>query len=243
MDFNLQGIPMPTENRSSNTEQMVSVPREVAEQIATDTEHDNDLLWIAKEMRKILSQPAAQHQGEPASWSTDKPEAPGAYWIRGFNLSGEFNEAALVQVARDEDANCLMVNLHQSTTESDTGYWYEVDDINAKFEWSGPLYLHPPTSDGFSAGDMADQGAKAFAARDPEVQVLRAKLAERDNQCANLRATINAVRTVFEDNVDVVEYIDALTTGSAEPSAPVEIDQGIPGTSFQRLNMLANQGE
>lgn len=25
-----------------------------------------------------------------------------------------------------------------------------------------PLYLHPPTSDGFSAGDMADQGAKAF---------------------------------------------------------------------------------
>ncbi|WP_433886641.1 DUF7446 family protein [Pseudomonas vranovensis] len=29
----------------------------------------------------------------------------------------------------------------------------------------------------------------------------------------------------------------------AEPSAPVERDQGIPGTSFQRLNMLANQGE
>ena len=118
-------------------------------------------------------QPAAQHQGEPASWSTDKPEALGAYWIRGFNLSGEFNEAALVQVARDEDANCLMVNLHHSTTESDTGCWYEVDDINAKFEWSGPLYLHPPTSDGFSAGDMADQGAKAFAARDPEMEELR----------------------------------------------------------------------
>ncbi len=59
---------MPTENRSSNTEQMVSVPREVAEQIATDTEHDNDLLWIAKEMRKILSQPAAQHQGEPVAY-------------------------------------------------------------------------------------------------------------------------------------------------------------------------------
>ena len=32
---------------------------------------------------------------------------------------------------------------------------------------------HPTTSDGFSAGDMADQGAKAFAARDPEVEGLR----------------------------------------------------------------------
>jgi|GEM_PF-4549403 len=35
---------------------------------------------------------------------------------------------------------------------------------------------HPPTSDGFSAGDMADQGAKAFAARDGEVERLRAAL-------------------------------------------------------------------
>ncbi|GLO44219.1 hypothetical protein [Pseudomonas putida] len=35
------------------------------------------------------------------------------------------------------------------------------------------LYLHPPTSEGFSAGDMADQGAKAFAARDSEVEELR----------------------------------------------------------------------
>ncbi|MNE88414.1 hypothetical protein D3C80_1857200 [compost metagenome] len=39
-----------------------------------------------------------------------------------------------------------------------------------------PLYRHSPTSDGFSAGDMADQGAKAFAARDPEVQELRRAL-------------------------------------------------------------------
>lgn len=124
-------------------------------------------------IQKELRQSNAQHQGEPVAWSAGKPEIPGAYWIRGFNLSGEFNEAALVQVVRDEDANCLMVNLHQSTTERDTGYWYEVDDINAGFEWSGPLYLHPPTSDGYSAGDMADQGAKAFAARDGEVEQLR----------------------------------------------------------------------
>lgn len=48
------------------------------------------------------------------------------------------------------------------------------------------LYLHPPTSDGFSAGDMADQGAKAFAARDGEVERLRAELA----QCEAMAAMI-----------------------------------------------------
>ncbi|MDD1012211.1 hypothetical protein [Pseudomonas rubra] len=168
---------MPTENRSSNTEQMVSFPRELtdemAERIARAAHVCGGGAFEIWEVICEFAYPAAQHQGEAAAWSKDKPETPGAYWIRGFNLSGEFNEAALVQVARDEDANCLMVNLHQSTTERDTGYWYEVDDINAEFEWSGPLYLHPPTSDGFSAGDMADQGAKAFAARDGEAEELR----------------------------------------------------------------------
>ncbi|MNH43257.1 hypothetical protein D3C78_1936450 [compost metagenome] len=41
---------------------------------------------------------------------------------------------------------------------------------------------------------------------------------------------------------DLMKLVEALSA-SAEPSAPVERDQGIPGTSSQRLNMLANQGE
>ncbi|WP_422422140.1 hypothetical protein [Pseudomonas sp. GZD-222] len=150
---------MPTENRSSNAEQMVSLPLDLVELALAHLPSDS---VAGFDLRELLTQPAAQYQGEPASWSTDKPEAPGAYWIRGFNLSGEFNEAALVQVSRDEDANCLMVNLHQSTTESDTGCWYEVDDINAKFEWSGPLYLHPPTADGASPEQMTTQGADGY---------------------------------------------------------------------------------
>ncbi|MNE16597.1 hypothetical protein D3C77_410330 [compost metagenome] len=36
---------------------------------------------------------------------------------------------------------------------------------------------------------------------------------------------------------------DARSGLRAEPSATAEHEQGIPGTSFQRLNMLANQGE
>lgn len=90
--------------------------------------------------------PAAQPQGEPEAWTTSKPKAPGAYWIRGFNLSGEFTESALVQVALEGDEQVLMVNLHQSTTEKDTAYWYEVGDINSNFEWLGPLYAEQPAA-------------------------------------------------------------------------------------------------
>lgn len=63
-----------------------------------------------------------------------------------------------------------------------------------------PLYLHPPTSDGFSAGDMADQGAKAFAARDPEVEELRGRyeqlqteLTARDEELDRTRELLNAL--------------------------------------------------
>lgn len=42
-----------------------------------------------------------------------------------------------------------------------------------------------PVADGFSAGDMADQGAKGFAAHDGEVEQLRA---ERDQLQADLTA-------------------------------------------------------
>ncbi|KJK14907.1 hypothetical protein [Pseudomonas sp. 2(2015)] len=86
---------MPTENRSSNTEQMVSVPRDEVERLVKLLQYQaypypspHAEFW-----KVLLDAPSAQHQGEPT-----------------------------------------------------------------------------PTSDGFSAGDMADQGGKVFVARDPEVQ-------------------------------------------------------------------------
>ncbi|MEN5198195.1 hypothetical protein ABE525_03130 [Pseudomonas wadenswilerensis] len=60
---------MPTENRSSNTEQMVSVPRELAQRIQSRLDHTAIAFKAAKperdELRNLLAQPAAQHQGEP----------------------------------------------------------------------------------------------------------------------------------------------------------------------------------
>lgn len=90
---------------------------------------------LAKDIDQVIA-------GSPvAIWSTRKPETPGAYWIRGWNLSGEFEQAALVQVV--DEGGSLMVNLHQCTTESDTGFWYKVEVIDDEFEWSGPLFPFP----------------------------------------------------------------------------------------------------
>ena len=108
-------------------------------------EYFHNAMESERDYWKALAQkPAAQHQGEPVAWSCDKPSTPGAYWIRGFNLSGNADQSALVHVVLDEGEQVLMVNLHQSTTETDIGYWYEVDVINQEFEWCGPLYAEQP---------------------------------------------------------------------------------------------------
>ncbi|MNJ45141.1 hypothetical protein D3C77_402250 [compost metagenome] len=108
---------MPTENRSSNTVQMVSVPRELLESIANP--RNGFALGDSREqLRDLLAQPAAQHQGEPVGCRWEQLGGNG--WCYGDKLP-----AFII------------------------GSWQE-------------LFTHPPTSDGFSAGDMADQGAKAF---------------------------------------------------------------------------------
>lgn len=113
-------------------------------------------------------------------------------------------------------------------------------DSAAGFELRELLYRHPPTSDGFSAGDMADQGAKAFAARDGEVEELRTQLAEGLKLAERVRdSSLGMQRKCLSD---LLTHL-LCASSSEDPSEPVGSDQGIPGTSFQRLNMLANQGE
>ncbi|UVL26766.1 hypothetical protein [Pseudomonas donghuensis] len=133
---------MPTENRSSNTEQMVSMPMSTLEKCLRDANLvrftcDKHVLLL----QDLLSQPAAQHQGEPMGWTYEDGKEYTACPDHAHDLRAEGIELT-------------------------------------------PVYRHPPTSNGFSAGDMADQGAKAFAARDPEVKALRSALqfyADRDH--------------------------------------------------------------
>lgn len=58
-----------------------------------------------------------------------------------------------------------------------------------------------PTSDGFSAGDMADQGAKAFAARDQEVEQLRAEVKRLDLMVAQADHNYDMDRTQFRQKL------------------------------------------
>ncbi|WP_422419194.1 hypothetical protein [Pseudomonas sp. GZD-222] len=185
---------MPTENRSSNTVQMVSVPR-------PGREHWDKLCALPRYMFLL----------RPSGKGVQKFEDPTGNWI-------DVHEAQKVMdAAMDEIAELRHL-------------------------------LNQPPADGFSAGDMADQGAKAFAARDPEVQELRAKLAEAQEvlrDCIEV-GELDAETQWKAERVSKGRrlYVDDRALASiADPSAPIERDQGIPGTSFQRLNMLANQGE
>ena len=84
---------MPTENRSSNTEQMVSVPRELLQR-ATDNKYlEKERISIYRhealfQLRALLTQPAAQHQGEPA--------VPEGYCLMPRQLTAENGAKALL---------------------------------------------------------------------------------------------------------------------------------------------------
>ena len=58
---------MPTENRSSNTEQMVSVPREWVENYAGLLE-ERCAYKASERVQAVLAQPATQHQGDPVAF-------------------------------------------------------------------------------------------------------------------------------------------------------------------------------
>ncbi|PSS51649.1 hypothetical protein [Pseudomonas sp. BBP2017] len=168
---------MPTENRSSNTEQMVRVPRELmpcrfcggkADSRCTAGPYPD---WFVECVECLASAPV---------FSEEK-------------LDGWNNRA---QPAAQHQEDPMGMRLRPGGTISN-----DIPPGQAGHIAIGLLDSAPPTSDGFSAGDMADQGAKAFAARDGEVQELRAKLAE--------------AQEVLRDCIEVGE-LDAETQWKAE---------------------------
>ncbi|AXF52825.1 MAG: hypothetical protein [Podoviridae sp. ctdb7] len=229
---------MPTENRSSNTEQMVSVPRELVENVALGLERiGSGRNWV-DELRALLAQPAAQHQGEPvtlpackaklsmshdwdqgyaAGWSAcldeiaklgplythaDPAEVERLRELEEMLRTSIFNKSAEIQKLKT-DCKRLLAKL----AERDALLHRWVGNFGHLGGCATPLRdetkaalsanAEPaPTSDGFSAGDMADQGAKAFAARDGEVERLRAALkfyADRDHFSEDMRSDWDSV--------------------------------------------------
>lgn len=73
-----------------------------------------------------------------SAWTTEKPAAPGAYWVRGFRLGEPNSRPALVEVARNEEGE-LLCNLNEHNTNDETHQWTLVADCADRFEWFGPL--------------------------------------------------------------------------------------------------------
>ncbi|MEG1082529.1 MAG: hypothetical protein RSE44_28735, partial [Pseudomonas sp.] len=133
---------MPTENRTSNTELKKIVAEALVAMVSGVTGMRPPADAPLPDFIRGPVDQAAERIGtllaQPAAQHQGEPVPP-YLWVR-------------------EENDCIEDYTRDPSLAED---W-------ARDEWpiTKPLYLHPPTSDGYSAGDMADQGAKAFAARD-----------------------------------------------------------------------------
>jgi len=71
-------------------------------------------------------------------WTNNKPNEPGAYWVRGFRIGEPDSRPALVEVARNEEGE-LLCNVNEHNTNDETHQWSHVEDMADRFEWFGPL--------------------------------------------------------------------------------------------------------
>ncbi|UVM65084.1 hypothetical protein LOY34_17270 [Pseudomonas sp. B21-009] len=223
---------MPTENRSSNTEQMVSVPMGALEKCLRDANLvrftcDKHVLLL----QDLVSQPAAQHHAEVATaicrgCFTEQPKGVPCQTCAEV-------EAKRSAQHQGEPVAHMYRALHDGL---DSFVCLGKPGASGPNYEAVPLYTH------------ADAGEVERLREDR--RLLNALCDERFHELSGLRAQLaerNALllRITGSDHQDSLRAIGeaAALSASAEPSAPAELDQGIPGTSFQRLNMLANQGE
>lgn len=215
---------MPTENRSSNTE-MVSVPRHMLER-ATDNKHlEKERISIHRHealfaLRGLLAQPAPQPHPEPIAWMVGT-----AFWW----------------TKEEAERDAAETGLPMTPVGPLTG--------SAQVEQLREVIKH------------SDSNIQRQSLR---ISNQRAQLAERDALLTKMKALFRV-----DDPFDLYDAVCAVLSAKAEPSEPtpqavnghrlcckavddyrpgkcscgVEIDHDIPGTSFQRLNALANQGE
>ncbi|MEG1041515.1 MAG: hypothetical protein RSE94_16500 [Pseudomonas sp.] len=219
---------MPTDNRSSNTEQMVSLPLDLVELTLAHLPSDSAAGF---ELRELLSQPTAQPQYPPCDYcgaTLDNHPWHGSGILNGV----ESRHIRACDGCRDKLPPAQLQGEPVLQWSDEDGWWLdctpsELESARAEGFKTRTLYRHPPTSDGFSAGDMADQGAKAFAARNPEVEELRTLLsAMTSNYACALEAgydritalggDCDSVEKMLSDNPDYAKAVAALSTSAAQ---------------------------
>ncbi|TFF38125.1 hypothetical protein [Pseudomonas sp. RIT623] len=221
---------MPTENRSSNTREHLDALWRQIQDSALRSEDPPHVRFAAA----LLAQPAEQHQGEPVALPSCTARLSESHdWDQGYR-----------------------------------GGWRACLDEIAKL---GPLYTHADPGEVERLRSCLDAWMNVAARRLADWKQAveanerqHAKLAERDALLTKMKALFRA-----DDPFDLYDAVCAVLPASAEPRATtpqtinghklnckavddykpgqcscgVEIDHEIPGTSFQRLNALANQGE
>ncbi|MDD1976970.1 hypothetical protein [Pseudomonas tussilaginis] len=160
---------MPTENRSSNTEQMVSLPLDLVELALAHLPSDSAAGF---ELRELLAQPATQHQGEPERDARDYAiEHAGFLADAADQVLADYKAYSLAQMLESEGGDDGGGELEDAVDAARDdlreglanlrGMAYEFRKRRVRSDSSANAEP-APTSNGFSAGDMADQGAKAF---------------------------------------------------------------------------------
>jgi hypothetical protein len=207
---------MPTENRSSNTE-MVSLSRDLIDLTLAHLPNDSAAKW---ELHEVLARPAPQPHPEPIAWMVGT-----AFWW----------------TKEEAERDAAQTGLPMTPVGPLTG--------SAEVEQLREVIKH------------SDSNIQRQSLR---ISNQRAQLAERDALLTKMKALFRV-----DDPFDLYDAVCAVLSARAEPSEPtpqavnghrlcckavddyrpgkcscgVEIDHEIPGTSFQRLNALANHGE
>ncbi|MFG0927657.1 hypothetical protein ACF8SB_18420 [Pseudomonas sp. CJQ_8] len=234
-------IPMPTENRSSNTE-MVSVPREDIE-AACARFAKAQIFDFSRRMRALLDHPAPQPNPEPIAWmvgtafwwtkeeaerdaaATGKPMTPfgpmtGTY-TPAEQHQGEPVAPAFVMPSCENSYGFGYVD--GTCIQSLRGYRDHLEEIVDSIP-EGPLYTHADPGEverlrADLATVKADRDAYAQNAID-----LRGQLAEAQEQ---LRAQDDLLSEAYQHDIGTPlkrKIRDAALSASAEPSAPVDLE-------------------
>ncbi|PLU86288.1 hypothetical protein CXG45_07655 [Pseudomonas plecoglossicida] len=258
---------MPTENRSSTIDQhdhiegiidMVSVPRELTPEMreafhasyeAYEDGHGEcpDSQWVA--MLRAAPKPIPQPHPEPIAWMVGT-----AFWWTKEEAERDAANTGLPIV----DLGPMTGAAEVDRLRVELGYMREErDDLSAKLD---RFYSRSHGIKNLAAiEELSDKLAERDALlRDKSGDLIRMAahlisaplfalqdLQDEDKKMTRARVdhAVDVADARLKDAAYELRRIADALSASAEPSAPVERDHEIPGTSFQRLNALANQGE
>lgn len=244
---------MPTENRSSNTE-MVSFPRELSDDLGELIAHRARVcgggafeIWEA--ICEGFGQAVTQPHPDPIAWMVGT-----AFWWTKEEAERDAAETGLPIVGLGPMTDAAEVD----RLRVELGYMREErDDLSTKLDrfYSRSHGIKNLAAIEELSAQLADRDAlRSFADEVVSAAYEGGSFEGGDIQDMAVKHGLLRIESRSEECGEACACREcgfpaecyrktSLLCASAEPSSPVERDHEIPGTSFQRLNALANQGE